>query len=581
VGNRTFAAALLPLAALALCLTTTERALAQETGEPNMVIEVAGDNLGRLELQLTPTGTKEPIRYHFEAERGTVIGGIALPKEGGARYEIAAYDLEGRQTHAGRGSLGSYGQTDKGAHLPLEPLEGGEGLDVAVMRDRLVLEVLDGGSPERMSVRAHVLDPRGNAARIEPGDLTWQLTDGRLIHLIPHWDAPGVDVVPNKNSGILELCPLEPKVVACKIGSSCKAIRVCNDPFVRVSTGSDHTCALTRDGVAFCWGLNTSGQLGAPTTTSCGHHSMLCSTRPIPVACPAGSPCRFTQIASGVTLTVALDVNGDVWWWGRGTISHHRVSAVLAGTPQKFSHVAAGFGHGCAISQSRSEAWCWGTNAYGEAGAPLPVLEVPDHAPQRVLVPAKFRRISAGGEHTCAVGQGGTDVVCWGRNDSLQTSGTSFSGFPDPVKGPFFFQKFSSLVSISDVVTSGTGSCINMNIGVRCWGANQVANGGALGWPDRIAMGETHICALTNQQASCLGVGAWGQLGIGAMLSTSTPLPVVAPPALLADLAANNMHSCGITPDGDAFCWGYNSSGQLGNGASNVVANRTPVKVLR
>ena len=570
------------LLAVVFLLLAVEFARAQSPYERNMVVEVAGDNLGRLEVRLMSKGMKEPVRYDFKGEDGTIFGGIALPKEGGAEYEINVYDQEGMLTHTGKGSIGNYEQLDKGVDLPLEQIGGDDGLIAAVTRERIVLEVEPyKENPEKITVRAHAFDPMGNRAFIHPGDLTWQLTDGRLIHLIPKFedDGPKVDVVPDKT--VFELCPLQPQVFACKFGTHCKALRICDDPFVRVSAGQVHTCGLTQDGIILCWGSNTSGQLGAPTTTSCGHTSAACSTKPIPVVCPPGAPCRFTQVSSGMTLTAAVDVNGDVWWWGRGGTTHHRVDAVLAGSPVKFSLVAAGFGHACAISQSRSEIWCWGTNAFGEAGAPLPAVEVPHTSPVRVLAPFKFKRIAAGGEHTCAVGSSGTDVVCWGRNDSNQTRGPNPFGFPQTGTPQFFFQQFGGLVTIHDVATSASSTCANVNIGVRCWGSHSVRNPAPFGVPDKLTIGEHQICATTGQQASCMGGNAWGKLGMGSNMGQSAPVPVLAPPPLYSDLSAGDNHTCGVTPDGDAFCWGNNFSGQLGNGGFNFIANKTPMKVIR
>ena len=35
-------------------------------------------------------------------------------------------------------------------------------------------------------------------------------------------------------------------------------------------------------------------------------------------------------------------------------------------------------------------------------------------------------------------------------------------------------------------------------------------------------------------------------------------------------IAAGNSHTCGVTTSGDAYCWGMNPSGQLGNGELDV-----------
>jgi alpha-tubulin suppressor-like RCC1 family protein len=44
---------------------------------------------------------------------------------------------------------------------------------------------------------------------------------------------------------------------------------------------------------------------------------------------------------------------------------------------------------------------------------------------------------------------------------------------------------------------------------------------------------------------------------------------VNAPPASFAQISTGESHTCGITPEGDAFCWGRNGQGQGGTGATS------------
>jgi alpha-tubulin suppressor-like RCC1 family protein len=43
-------------------------------------------------------------------------------------------------------------------------------------------------------------------------------------------------------------------------------------------------------------------------------------------------------------------------------------------------------------------------------------------------------------------------------------------------------------------------------------------------------------------------------------------------------LSASGIHTCGLTTDGVAYCWGSNSDGELGNGSTT--SSNVPVKVL-
>lgn len=578
--NLRIQAAALPLVALILSIFALPAVAAPE---PNTVLEVEGVGLSHLDVQLTPKGS-EPVRLQLKADEGHLVAGIGLPQEVGTEYEIAAYDTEGRVTHAGKGSIPPFSAIERPVRLGLPPTlekEGNaEGLIVSLSRERLVLEAFESEEPNHFTVDLQALDVHGNPLKIDPNDIKWGLTDPTHFELLSLKERFQAKLIPKDTfPKPLRLCDVPPVVIACLPNSLCKPIRVCPDPFEKVSAGGSHTCALTKSGAAMCWGLNNEGQLGYPTTNSCnsaigvGSH---CSTRPRRVECPTGAPCRFTQIAVGHTLTVAVDTNGDAWWWGRGAPAHNKVTATLAGNPVGFTSVAAGYGHGCAISSGRSEVWCWGANAYGEAGAPLPMIDVPSSAPVRVLVPMKFRKIVAGGEHTCGIGSSGYDIVCWGRDDENQTRGPNSSQI-----GQFFFQHFGGLTSILDVAASSNRTCVTLglNNGVRCWGSIVNLNVMPFGMPERLTTGFGHVCATASQQASCVGTNNWSELGTGNTMLQTSPVPVKAPPPLYANIAAGDSHTCGLTPDGEVYCWGSNISGQVGTGAATYSV-KEPAKVL-
>jgi alpha-tubulin suppressor-like RCC1 family protein len=91
-----------------------------------------------------------------------------------------------------------------------------------------------------------------------------------------------------------------------------------------------------------------------------------------------------------------------------------------------------------------------------------------------------------------------------------------------------------------------------------------------------IGLGHSHSCMLTAAGAAwCWGDNQYGQLGAtsgetcveGAGLPCSSrPLAVAGGPAF-ASLTAAVRHSCGLTPAGAAWCWGFGLGGQLGDGS--------------
>jgi alpha-tubulin suppressor-like RCC1 family protein len=105
---------------------------------------------------------------------------------------------------------------------------------------------------------------------------------------------------------------------------------------------------------------------------------------------------------------------------------------------------------------------------------------------------------------------------------------------------------------------------------------------------ESVSAGVYHSCAITPTGAAyCWGWGGNGELGIGfrptgappeiaPLASAESPL-AVAGGHTFAFVAAGSRHSCGITSTGEAYCWGDNSLGQLGDGSTT--ASLVPVRV--
>lgn len=125
--------------------------------------------------------------------------------------------------------------------------------------------------------------------------------------------------------------------------------------------------------------------------------------------------------------------------------------------------------------------------------------------------------------------------------------------------------------------------------GLWCWGLNQAAQ---LGQPEPVtctaagecsmvplkvagnhrftsaSLGAWHSCALTDAGAAyCWGSNVYGQLGSGTPSINLVRTPTaVAGGLTFASLHAGRWHTCGITAEGDTYCWGWDNWGQLGTG---------------
>jgi hypothetical protein len=78
--------------------------------------------------------------------------------------------------------------------------------------------------------------------------------------------------------------------------------------------------------------------------------------------------------------------------------------------------------------------------------------------------------------------------------------------------------------------------------------------------------------------AYCWGWNEFGQLGDGGTSDQSVPVAVQSGGASFVTLSAGGTHTCGKTPNGDSYCWGVNIHGELGDGTNDN--SSTPVQVL-
>ena len=180
-------------------------------------------------------------------------------------------------------------------------------------------------------------------------------------------------------------------------------------------------------------------------------------------------------------------------------------------------------------------------------------------------------------------------VKCWGRNDSGGQLGDGTN------TNRITAVDVLGLTSGVTAITTGMEfSCaLTTNGAVKCWGYNglgQLGDGtnsnrnvpvqvsGITSGAIAIAGGENHTCALlATGTVKCWGWNAYGQIGDNTTSNRSTPTDVVSLGTNIRSISTGYHHSCAVTTDGAAKCWGRNSEGSLGDGS---LTNRTsPVNV--
>src|SRR3989454_12239921 len=81
-----------------------------------------------------------------------------------------------------------------------------------------------------------------------------------------------------------------------------------------INVGAVHSCGLTATGLAYCWGLDYFGELGAgtPGQQQCGAAGAPCSTTPLAVA--GGR--SFASLSAGWDPTRAFEAGGGAPFCG-------------------------------------------------------------------------------------------------------------------------------------------------------------------------------------------------------------------------------------------------------------------------
>ena len=191
------------------------------------------------------------------------------------------------------------------------------------------------------------------------------------------------------------------------------------DGVFAVAAGGAHTCVgATISASVLCFGLNVDGQLGNGDLGDAGG--------PDKVPSLFGRPKSLT---AGGAHTCAIDDNGEVWCWGRGDegqlgdklgIEHATPTGVALESDGAAEAITAGAAHTCVLAGER--VLCWGRNADGQLGAPLPA---PLLAPRLVTKLTRARAVAAGANHTCAIGDDAT--VSAGARTRAGSSATATS----------------------------------------------------------------------------------------------------------------------------------------------------------
>ena len=116
--------------------------------------------------------------------------------------------------------------------------------------------------------------------------------------------------------------------------------------------------------------------------------------------------------------------------------------------------------------------------------------------------------------------------------------------------------------------------------GTSCWGSNRVSQLGKAPFQDflEISAGSSFTCGRTRAgEAWCWGDNAAGELGDNLASSRATPT-LVKSPVPFTQVVTGLDFACGLAETGTAYCWGENAWASLGDGTKLRHAVPAPVK---
>ncbi len=253
--------------------------------------------------------------------------------------------------------------------------------------------------------------------------------------------------------------------------------------FTQVAAGYDHTCATTAAGDVYCWGTNATGQLGDGTISP--------TPRSYPALVTGGL--KLTKIAAGPSGACGLTAAGAAWCWGLNSSGQlgngNRVTSaapVLVQGGNVFSGISVGVVRACGEKASEFTVWCWG-GSNGQLGDGTTIDRL---APS--LLPFSLSQLTHSGainSSTCALGTGANQVYCWGANASGQLGDGSTTNSSVPLRvaragaavGIVTAMQPTAIAMVPQSAANGTAVPVAPAVGVYD-GLNTPVQGAVVNW---------------------------------------------------------------------------------------------------
>lgn len=364
---------------------------------------------------------------------------------------------------------------------------------------------------------------------------------------------------------------------------------------IEIASGSSHNLGLDIDGTVWAWGINYFGQLGNNTFNG--------SSIPSKVKNTAGNGVlsNIIEIAAGKEHSLALTKDGKVWAWGANLFGQVGISDTYTLTPSlvKFSDgseltdvisISAGFTHSIALKKDGT-VWAWGDNSFMQLGNSI---QYSSAQPIQITGLPVIKAISAGDYYNLALTEDG-EVWAWGDNSDKQLGALISANTYGPVQVKDI-SGIENLTNVSSIAASEYSSLALLNNGtVVTWGRTHYrsSNDSSLSLypiPVQIA-GENENDILSDIKSISASwynntaitntgeVWIWGgeQFGLFGKDVKIISVPIklknnngIGNVSNIKSVSQGYGHFLLLKYDGSILAQGYNHSGQLGDGVTQI-----------
>jgi hypothetical protein len=356
---------------------------------------------------------------------------------------------------------------------------------------------------------------------------------------------------------------------------------------VAVQAGQNRTATVTFD--TFVPVLNT---VPSPTTSTTVTVTFPSVTFAASYNVQWGTDPTFgsSNFISNVTgASVDIDVGGPGLYYVRIQAVNSQVPGGVWSDPESFEVVGTAFtgfvnltsgGFGDTLVIKPASNVPWDGDEWVDIGGAEPYYL--DHTLDSIAVVIPDLLLGA---QTIEIGDQGPGQVYQTRNINITSRFTPHTDpltAPDITGGPFPMEFYISLsdANVDEFLTLAPGADLGLRV-IIDWQSGADLD---IYWQDEFASIDVFNydgAGFSNPEVSTatLPGGLIWRLLLNRYDVTwpSTVARVRVETVALGLIAAGQNHSCGITQSGDAYCWGYNGEGQLGDG-TNTFSN-SPVKV--